>query len=166
MESNSEEFYKQKYLKYKHKYLEAQKLYGEELEGGVWGDWIWVICPKSKFDIISKSWRYTGGTVPDEKCLWAQLGDDSWWCTSGNKKLKNCFTGKEQTEVAFEKGLGIKEETGRFYGKNNVYSNEQAEKNLLAYITKNYTAPYSIFKYKSSATAGSRKVEFSNLYAK
>jgi len=34
MESNSEEFYKQKYLKYKHKYLEAQKLYGEELEGG------------------------------------------------------------------------------------------------------------------------------------
>ena len=167
MESNSEEFYKQKYLKYKHKYLEAQKLYGEDLEGGVWGDWIWVICPNGKFDIISKSWQYTDkNTVPDENCLWLQLGDDSWWCTSGNKKLKNCLTGVEEKDVAFEKGLGKEEQKGRFFGTNNVYSNDKAKRELEAYITKSGLSNYSIFKYKSAPKADYRKVEFTNLNAK
>jgi hypothetical protein len=141
MESNSEEFYKQKYLKYKHKYLEAQQLYGEDLEGGLWGDWIWVICPKNIFDIIKDSWQYTGGTVPDENCLWLQLGDNSYWCTSGNKKLTNCGTGVEDKEVAFTDGLGITKEKGKLFGTNNVYSNQKAIEHL-----QNYKSGFSIFK--------------------
>lgn len=162
MESNSEEFYKQKYLKYKHKYLEAQKLYGEELEGGKWGDWIWVICPKTKLNIIKDSWQYQGGTVPDENCLWLQLGDNSWWCTSGNKKLTNCGTGKEEKDVAFPKGLGNTKDS--FFSKG--YTNAEAKSQLESYITKESLTDYSIFKYKSAATAGSRKVEFNNMEAK
>ena len=123
MESNSEEFYKQKYLKYKHKYLEAQKLYGEELEGGIWGDWIWVICPTDKFNIISKSWQYTSNTVPDEKCLWLQLGNDSFYCTSGKKKFTNCGTGIEDENESFPDGLGmnVKVKKGTLFGTNKVY---------------------------------------------
>jgi len=161
MESNSEEFYKQKYLKYKNKYLEAQKLYGEELEGGKWGDWIWVICPKNKFDIIKASWQYAGRTVPDEKCLWQQLGDNSSWCTSGNKKWTNCGTGVEDKVVAFPDGLGMTKEKGKFYGTNMVYSNEKAIEDL-----NKYASGLSIFKYKSSPTANFRKIEFNNLTAK
>jgi hypothetical protein len=163
MESNSEEFYKQKYLKYKHKYLEAQKLYGEELEGGVCGDWIWVICPTSKFNIISTSDDYKKNmTVPDENCLWLALGDNSWWCTSGNKKLKKCGTGKEETEVAFEKGLGNTKDS--IFSKG--YTNDKAQSELEAYITKSGLSNYSIFKYKSAPKADYRKVEFTNLKAK
>ena len=161
MESNSEEFYKQKYLKYKHKYLEAQKLYGEELEGGKWGDWIWVICPIVKFNIVSQSWQYTGGTVSNENCLWLQLGDDSYWCTSGNKKFTNCGTGVEDKAVTFSDGLGITKEQGKYFGTNNVYSNQIAKNQL-----QSYKSDYSIFKYKSSAIAGYRKVEFTDLMAK
>ena len=166
MESNSEEFYKQKYLKYKHKYLEAQKLYGEDLEGGKWGDWIWVICPTSKFEIIKESWQYAKGTVPDENCLWLQLGDNSWWCTSGNTKFKNCGTGVEEKDVAFAIGLGNTEEKGKIFGTNKVYSDNNAKNELLDYISKKNLSNYSIFKYKSSPIAVSRNVEFTNLEAK
>jgi hypothetical protein len=167
MESNSEEFYKQKYLKYKHKYLEAQKLYGEELEGGVWGDWIWVICPTSKMDIIKDSWQYTGGTVTDENCLWLQLGDDSWYCTSGKKKLTNCGTGVEEKDVAFTGGLGMEKKEGKLFGTNNVYSDVIAQSQLNTYITtNNLSSTHRIFKYKSAPNAGSRKVEFTDLLAK
>ena len=166
MESNSEEFYKQKYLKYKHKYLEAQKLYGEDLEGGKWGDWIWVICPNNNFELVKSSWQYEKGYVPDESCLCLQLGDKSWWCTSGNKKLTNCGTGKEEKEVAFEKGLGMEEKKGRFFGTNNVYSNEIAKNQVEDYIKNKNLTNYNIFKYKSSLTEGSRKVEFQDLMAK
>ncbi len=162
MESNSEEFYKQKYLKYKHKYLEAQKLYGEELEGGKWGDWIWVICPKDKLDIIKDSWQYRGGTVPDEECLWLQLGTNSWWCTSGNKKLTSCETGKEEKDEAFPSGLGIKEEDRKFLGKKKVYTNVKAVEDLNQYNSK---PEYAIFKYKSAAAGRFRKVEFANMEA-
>jgi hypothetical protein len=164
---NSEEFYKQKYLKYKHKYLEAQKLYTEELEGGVWGDWIWVICPTVKMNIIKGSWQYSGGTVPDENCLWLQLGDNSWWCTSGKKKIIYCETGKENEIDTFPEGLGMEEKKGRFFGINNVYSDVKAQSQLNLHISNNnLSLTHSIFKYKSAPNAGSRKVEFTNLGAK
>ena len=161
MESNSEEFYKQKYLKYKHKYLEAQKLYGEELEGGKWGDWIWVICPQVKLDIIKQSWQYKDGNVPDEECLWLQLGKDSWWCTSGNKKLTSCETGKEEKEEAFPGGLGMEEKKGKFFGTNKVYTNEKALEQL-----NKYKSGSGIFKYKSAPAGRFRRVEFENMEAK
>jgi len=57
---NSDEFYRKKYLKYKQKYIETQQLYGEELEGGLWGDITFVLCPKNVYDMIAELYPDNG----------------------------------------------------------------------------------------------------------
>ena len=89
MDLNSEEFYKQKYLKYKHKYVEAQKLYGEELEGG--GTDYWLIIPKDIYD-LNKEILKVKGKYNLDLALFLLLGIDSLMIKVSDTQIISSFT--------------------------------------------------------------------------
>jgi len=107
MESNSEEFYKQKYLKYKHKYLEAQKLYGEELEGG--GTLKWLVVPRNIYDSNIKS-LVTAGKYSKDASLYFLAGKNAVVIEPKSKSVLNSWKNQKQQEVPVqikENGLGV-----------------------------------------------------------
>jgi hypothetical protein len=102
MDLNSEEFYKQKYLKYKHKYLEAQKLYGEELEGG--GTNYWLIVPieiYNEYRLILKK----GGKYTKDSALFLLLGMDSHMIKTEDTKILSSFTKDDIRQIDTKLGI-------------------------------------------------------------
>ena len=104
MDLNSEEFYKQKYLKYKHKYLEAQKLYGEELEGG--GTDYWLIVPLEIYNAYSLILKDGGKYTQDSALFWL-LGMDSLMIKTEDTKILSSFTKDDVRQI--DTKLGIEE---------------------------------------------------------
>jgi hypothetical protein len=105
MELNSEEFYKQKYLKYKHKYLEAQRLYGEELEGG--GALRWLIVPKDIYNTIIKpiaqQKKYSKDSV-----LYFLSGKSAYVIDKEGKSVYASYDNKKvETPAIIGNGLGV-----------------------------------------------------------
>jgi hypothetical protein len=119
MNQNSEEFYKQKYLKYKHKYLEAQKLYGEELEGG--GPEYWFIVPSKVYEFLKKSSLLTKKEYSSLKALYFLLGTTSFYVKI---KEKNIYTtnGNKISSTTLDQGIGLNNE--------NKYTDDEAIRQL------------------------------------
>jgi len=107
MESNSEEFYKQKYLKYKHKYLEAQKLYGEELEGG--GTLKWLVVPSNIYLHNIKS-LVEAGKYSKDASLYLLAGKKAVVIEPKSKSVLNSWNEKQlEVQINEGNGLGVKD---------------------------------------------------------
>jgi len=106
MDLNSEEFYKQKYLKYKHKYLEAQRLYGEELEGG--GTQKWLIVPKNVYESVLISLT-EGQKYNKDNALYFLAGENVKVIEPKKKSVLSPWIKKSEDAPAGikENGLGV-----------------------------------------------------------
>ena len=118
MDLNSEEFYKQKYLKYKHKYLEAQRLYGEELEGG--GTLKWLIFSSDIYDSSFKFFN-SGYKYGRDNSLYLLVGENVKVIEPRKKSVLFPWKDKNKSEDA---PVGIKENGLGVIDKK--YSNENA----------------------------------------
>jgi hypothetical protein len=126
---NSEELYRKKYLKYKQKYLDAQK--GEELEGGLWYDKTFIFCNDDVYEMIKKLYDYIGTDTKYKKfnnknLFLLLLGSESYYTVYGTKELKKCWPSEEDkiNQTFWEnddyESLGYKKEKKmikRFYRK-------------------------------------------------
>jgi hypothetical protein len=130
MNQNSEEFYKQKYLKYKHKYLEAQKLYGEELEGG--GGEYWFIVPSTVYNLLKNSSLFKDRKYSSLKALYFLLGINSFYVKVKEKDIYKA-NNKEKTDE-FDVGIGINDKK--------KYTDEEA----ILQLQKKYPSDYGFFK--------------------
>jgi hypothetical protein len=98
---NSEELYRKKYLKYKQKYLDAQK--GEELEGGLWFDKTFIFCPEDVYNMIGRLYDSEGITTKNKyfnnkNLFLLLLGGESYYTVYGTKELKKCWPSKEDKD--------------------------------------------------------------------
>jgi hypothetical protein len=97
--------YYNKYLKYKQKYLEAKKLYGEELqgeelhgeelqgeelEGGLWLDKTFIFCPKDVYEVIEKLYKKSTN-FNNKKFFLFLLGPRSYFTELKSSKLCLCW---------------------------------------------------------------------------
>ena len=91
---NSDEFYRKKYLKYKQKYIETQQLYGEELEGGKWGDITFVFCTEKIHNMMIRFYNGTDTKIKnffDKDVFFLLLGSDSYYTVYGTKDIQKCW---------------------------------------------------------------------------
>lgn len=109
-----------KYLKYKQKYLEAKKLYGEqihdkelvedlqvdELEGGTWGDNTFIFCSLPVYGIMGQLFN-SNLKFNDKDFFLFCMGPKSFYTEEKSKKLCRCWGGC--IENFWEQGLGEKE---------------------------------------------------------
>jgi hypothetical protein len=105
MNQNSEEFYKQKYLKYKHKYLEAQRLYGEELEGG--GTNFWLAVPPKVYNLIKDTELFRSKKYTSLNALYFLLGVNSLYAEVKGKDIYSTLDKKKVS--SFTTALGVKD---------------------------------------------------------
>jgi hypothetical protein len=145
MDLNSEEFYKQKYLKYKHKYLEAQRLYGEELEGG--GTLKWLIVPREVYDSIFLNFLKPGYKYVKDNGLYILAGENGKVIEPKGKSVKSYFTNKfEDTPAGIkENGLGV---IDKKYSDDNAITQLKTAypENVYLLIESNYLSSGGVIK--------------------
>ena len=107
IDSNSDEFYRQKYLKYKKKYIEAQQLYEEDLEGGA-DTWTYYFSPQDLYENLKGLFDNYKALLP---AFELRLGPDTYYTTIKDKELKNCQTDIATKDIEWVNGLGNKNVT-------------------------------------------------------
>ena len=113
--SNSDEFYRQKYLKYKKKYIDTQKLYEEELEGGADTNWIYYFCPEERYNEVKNLYdAFIQKLLPDFEL---RLGFNGYYITIKEKQLHSSQTDKLHDGIKWTDGLGIKLENSTSVSK-------------------------------------------------
>jgi hypothetical protein len=75
-DKNKKYFYK--YLKYKQKYLEAQKLYGKDLIGGA-NEYKYIFCPSAVYNLIKSLFPEGKNIFNDLNCFNLLLGPRSYY---------------------------------------------------------------------------------------
>ena len=107
IDSNSDEFYRQKYLKYKKKYIEAQQLYEEDLEGGA-DTWTYYFSPQDLYENLKGLFDNYKALLP---AFELRLGPNAYYTTIKDKELKNCQTDFANQTIKWDDGLGNKNVT-------------------------------------------------------
>ena len=130
---NSDEFYRKKYLKYKQKYIETKQLYGEELEGGKWGDITFVFCTEKIHNMMRRLYDGTNTNIKkflNKDVFFFLLGSDSYYTVYGTKDIQKCWPIKINYGENFwvnnenESALGFRKKTQKEKG---FFSKEEKE---------------------------------------